>query len=74
MLPVTDRGVTSYLVLQHASGPVLSGPGILTRFDATGGSSTTVAACLMRPTSMTRDKTGAIYITEITNGRVVVIR
>jgi len=74
VLPLTDRGTTSYLVLQHASGPVLSGPGILSQFDSTGSSSTTIASCLMRPTSMTRDdKTGAIYITELQNGRVVVI-
>jgi len=75
VLPLTDDGeTTDYLVLQHASGPVLSGPGLLTRVRASGGPPTVITHCLNRPTSMTRDEnTGALFLTEIVNGRVVVI-
>jgi hypothetical protein len=75
VLPLTDDGeTTDYLVLQHASGPVLSGPGLLMRVQASGGPPIVIANCLNRPTSMTRDeKTGALFVSEIVNGRVVVI-
>jgi hypothetical protein len=74
---VTDEGDErpSLLVLEHASGPLLppfSGPGSLTQWQAAGR--TVLANCLGRPTSMVRDeRTGAIYITELVNGRVVVV-
>ena len=76
VLPLTDDGeTTDHLVLQHASGPVLSGPGLLMRLQASGGPPIVITNCLNRPTSMTRDeKSGALFITEIVNGRVVVIR
>ena len=75
VLPLTDGGeTTDYLVLQHASGAVLSGPGLLMRVQASGGPPTVIANCLNRPVSMTRDeKTGWLFLTEIVNGRVVVI-
>jgi hypothetical protein len=70
-----DEEHPSLFVLEHGSGPLLppfSGPGSLTRRDAAG--STVLANCLGRPTSMARDeRTGAFYITEIVNGRVVKI-
>jgi uncharacterized protein (DUF39 family) len=50
--------------------PPFSGPGSLTSRDAAG--SMVVANCLVRPTSMVRDeRSGAFYITELVNGRVV---
>ena len=75
VLPHTDDGeTTDYFVLQHASGPVLSGPGLLMRLQASGGPPILITNCLNRPTSMTRDeRSGALFITEILNGRVVVI-
>ena len=70
---VGDDDDTSLFVLEHGSGallPPFSGPGSLTRRDAAG--STVVANCLGRPTSMVRDeRSGAFYITELVNGRVV---
>ncbi len=66
----------SLFTLQHASGallPTFSGPGSLTRMDDAG--ITVLANCLGRPTSMVRDeRSGAFYITELVNGRVVVVR
>ena len=62
---------TEYLVLQHSSGAVFSGPGQLIHIDA-DGVRTTIADCLDRPASMLQDKkTGAVYVTEITGGRLV---
>ena len=70
---VGDDEHASLFVLEHASGPLLppfSGPGSLTRRDAAG--STVLANCLGRPTSMVRDEhSGAFYITELVNGRLV---
>lgn len=76
-LPSSDDGENIVLfVLQHTSGPVLppfSGPGMLTRTDGSG--TTVLASCFNRPTSMVRDdKSGAIYVTELVNGRVVVVQ
>ena len=64
-----------YLLLQHASSPVLfTAPGTLGRIDGEAGVGTLVAGCLNRPTSMARDaKTGAVYITELLTGRLVVV-
>jgi len=70
VLPVTTGHADSYFVLQHASAPVLSGPGQL--IEISDGIQTVVESCLTRPTSMTQDKkTGTLYVTEIVNGRVV---
>jgi hypothetical protein len=65
-----------YLVLQHASSPVLfAAPGTLSLVDGQTGVGTVIAGCLNRPTSMARDaRTGAVYITELLTGRVVVVR
>jgi hypothetical protein len=73
---VGDDADTSLFVLEHASGPLLppfSGPGSLTRRDATG--STVLANCLGRPTSMVRDEqNGLFYVTELVNGRLVKVQ
>jgi hypothetical protein len=68
-----DRS-SEYLVLQHASGPIMTGPGLLLRLEAPGSTSTVIASCLDSPTSMTRDeKTDTLYITELVTGRVLVV-
>lgn len=74
VLPFTDDGESiDYLVLQHASGAVLSGAGLLMQI-APPSTVATLANCLGRPTSMTRDeKTGTVYVTELVNGRLVAI-
>jgi hypothetical protein len=70
-----ERAWTGVLVLQHASGDLLSGPGSLVQVDRRTNEATTRSNCLNRPASMARDpSTGRVYITEITDGRVVVIR
>jgi hypothetical protein len=63
--------------LQHASSISLGptgltwvAPGYLRRFSSSGA--TVLSNCLNRPSSMVRsEKTGAIYVTEITGGRLV---
>jgi hypothetical protein len=60
-------------VLQHASGPFLSGPGLLRHYADPAGPGALVANCLTRPTSMVvAKKTGTVYITEL-GGRVVAV-
>lgn len=72
--PATDRGALAYLVLEHATGNIWSGPGQLTQL-AAAAAPVPVAGCLARPTSMALDpKSGAIYVTELVGGRIVVIR
>jgi hypothetical protein len=72
VLPVMERGQSSYLVLQAASfGPFFGGPGLVLRFDAPAGPPTVVADCLAVPTSMTLDrKRSTLYVSEV-EGRVV---
>ena len=65
-----------YLVLQHASSPVLfTAPGTLARIDGQTDEGVVIAGCLNRPTSMARDaRTGAVYITELLTGRLVAVQ
>lgn len=76
VLPTSEDGEKpSLFLLQHSSGPgpFFGGPGTLTHIDASGR--TTLASCLARPSSMVRDdRSGAFYVTEVVNGRVVVVR
>jgi hypothetical protein len=77
VLPVSNRGHTEYLVLQHTSGnvilPPFSGPGLLLRFATPDGQPTVLANCLTRPTSMTLNKkTNTLYVSELA-GRIVAI-
>jgi len=68
VIPLADGSDTDYLVLQHASpfGPFFPPPGLVLRFETPAGPPTTVAACLVRPTSMTLDeKAETLYITEL---------
>ncbi|MDQ6861374.1 MAG: ScyD/ScyE family protein [Verrucomicrobiota bacterium] len=73
VLPIAERGRTTYFVLQFDStpGPFFGGPGQLLRFDSPTGPPTVLADCLTAPTSMTLDsKRGALYISEV-GGRIV---
>ncbi|CAN5785740.1 hypothetical protein BH18ACI4_BH18ACI4_21210 [soil metagenome] len=68
VLPIKERSDTGYLVLQHASpfGPFFPPPGLVLHFETPSSSPTTVASCLIRPTSMTLDKkSDSLYITEL---------
>ncbi|MGH9967293.1 MAG: ScyD/ScyE family protein [Pyrinomonadaceae bacterium] len=67
VLPITRRGDTDYLVLQHASaGPFFGSPGLLLRFETPTDPPDIIASCLTRPTSMALDKkTGTLYVTEL---------
>lgn len=71
VLPIREGSDTDHLVLQHASpfGPFFPPPGLLLHFETPAAPPTTVANCLLRPTSMTLDeKTGTLYITELGAG------
>jgi len=78
VLPITsDNGAarrdTAYLVLQHASDPVLTPPGALLRFDGRDSRPVGVANCLVFPTAMALDdRTGTLYVTQLT-GTIVSI-
>jgi len=74
VLPLTEDGNLDYLVLQHASaGPFFGGPGLVLRFDNPGDPPAVVTNCLVRPTSMTLNKTRSrLYVTEY-GGRVVAV-
>ncbi len=72
IIPVPQRNVTQYLVLEHAStGFFFASPGLLLGFESPDSGPGTVSGCLNRPTSMTLDeRSGTIYATEYA-GRVV---
>ena len=78
VLPVTsntdEEGLDpSYLVLEHSSGNVLDGPGILSHFPTPAGPPEVIANCLTKPTSMTLfSSTGTLYVSEV-GGRIVSI-
>ena len=60
------------LVLEMAAhGPFFSGPGTVLKFNDPAGTPTTVASCLVGPTSMTYDRsTHTLYVTEEEGGLV----
>ena len=66
--PVTNRGITEYLVLQFSSvGPFLGGPGLVLRFASPDSPGVVVTNRLTSPTSMALDeRTGTLYVTELT--------
>ncbi|CAN5359432.1 hypothetical protein BH20VER3_BH20VER3_12880 [soil metagenome] len=62
-----------HLVLQHASGPVLTPPGLLLRFVTPGGMPITEASCFTAPSGMVLDSTtGRLYVTQL-NGTIVTL-
>lgn len=65
--------VTRFLVLEHSSGDVLTGPGRVLRFNQPGAAPVVLADCLAAPSSMTLDQTtGTLYLTEL-SGHVAAI-
>jgi len=78
VLPVTsgsdeDGMSPNYLLLEHSSGNVLDGPGILSLFPTPAGPPEVIANCLTKPTSMALDsRTGTLYVSEL-GGRIVSI-
>lgn len=64
-----DDDVTAalqHLVLQHASGPVRTPPGLLLRFVTPGGTPITEASCFTAPSGMVLDSTsGRLYVTQL---------
>lgn len=60
------QGHQPLLVLEMAAhGPFFSGPGTILKFEDPAGAPTTVASCLVGPTSMTYDRsTHTLYVTE----------
>lgn len=68
VLQVRNGPDRTHLVLQHASpvGPFFPPPGLVLGFETPTGPPTTIADCLIRPTSMTLDKkAGTLYVTEL---------
>ena len=74
ILPLSSKGATEFLVLQHAStGLFFGSPGQVLRFGSPSGAPEVVTSCLRRPISMALDeKRGRLYVTEY-SGRVVAI-
>ncbi len=52
----------SLYVLEHASGPALSGPGVLVKVSP-NGARTTLSDALNRPTALLVGHHGAVYVT-----------
>lgn len=78
ILPIdADADLTSvarYLVLEHASGDMLNGPGRLLRFNKANAAPVVLADCLEAPSGMTLDdQTGTLYLTEL-SGKITAIR
>ncbi len=60
-------------MLEHSSGNVLDGPGILSLFPTPAGPPEVIANCLTKPTSMTLfSMTSTLYVSELA-GRIVSI-
>jgi len=63
----------SFLVLEHSSGNLLDGPGILSLFPTPAGPPEVIANCLTKPTSMAIfSPTSTLYVSELA-GRIVSI-
>ncbi len=79
VLPITRNSSRNdqdarYLVLQFASAPFLSPPGLLLEFDSATSAPRLLANCLIAPTSMTLDdRTGKVYIAELT-GQIIAVQ
>ena len=74
VLPVrVSRCSTAFLTLEFSADQLVPGlPGRLRYFTSPAAAPSVVADCLVTPTSMARDaRTGKIYITEISTGRVI---
>ena len=73
-IDVLDDGGTVY-VLEFSTNFLGDppGPGRLLRFEDVAGEPVVVADCLVSPTSMARDRSGALYVAQIFTGQIVVV-
>ena len=72
VLPVKEKGKTSYLTLEISTNLLAGDPGRLQRFATPAGPGTVISNCLISPSSMVRDGDN-LYVTEIFTGRVIKI-
>ncbi len=72
VMPVKTNANSPLLTLEFSTDMLGGLPGRLRLYNSPTATPSTIASCLITPTSMTQDKaTGQIYITEIFTGRVV---
>lgn len=72
VLPVKDRGNTSFLTLEISTDFLNGAPGRLQRFPTPAGPGIPISTCLIGPSNMVRDdKTGTLYITSIFTGQII---
>jgi hypothetical protein len=73
VLPVrVSRSATAFLTLEFSADMLGPLPGRLRYFSSPTATPSVVADCLITPTSMARDgRTGKVYVTEISTGRVM---
>lgn len=72
VLPVKEKGKTSYLTLEISTNLLAGDPGRLQNFATAAGPGAVVSNCLISPSSMVRVD-GNLYITEIFTGRIIKI-
>jgi len=72
VLPVKEKGKTSYLTLEISTNLLAGNPGQLQNFASPLGPGTVISSCLISPSSMVRDKDD-LYVTEIFTGRIIKI-
>ena len=72
VLPVKEKGKTSYLTLEISTNLLAGNPGRLQRFATPAGPGTVISNCLISPSSMVRDGDN-LYVTEIFTGRIIKI-
>lgn len=70
VLPVKEKGKTSYLTLEISTNLLGGDPGRLQSFATPSGPGTVISNCLISPSSMVSDK-NELYVTEIFTGRVI---
>lgn len=76
VLPVKNKGATTFLTLEISTDLLANAPGRLQRFADPSGPGTPVVTCgpLIGPSNMVRDaKTGTLYITSIFTGLIIQI-
>jgi hypothetical protein len=72
VLPAKGKGNSTQLfVLQFSANFLANLPGKLLFFDSPSSQPVVIADGLISPTSMTRDKAGVFFITEIFTGRII---
>jgi hypothetical protein len=72
VLPVKDKGETSYLTLEISTNLLAGNPGRLQHFATPAGPGAVISSCLISPSSMVRDE-DSLFVTEIFTGRIIKI-